>query len=148
MTTPKNPGPDQKPAGEEDNPELYDSIDELDNLISNKTTKVKNPDFGQSIPVLDDVIDPDDMDFDDDEFGDPDNVPENNPDDIPQNNLSPDQLEQIIGSVDEKLSRDLDELVHILKDAIKDNIITEIKSQLEAGIVNEQNPKPDGDTET
>lgn len=149
MTTPKDSDVDQKPAGKNDDPELYDSIDELDNLISNKTTKTRSQNTGQSIPVLDDLVGPDNMDIEDEELDEPEfSIPGNFPEDTPQNNISTDQLEQIIGSVDEKLSQDLDELVNILKDTIKDNIITEIKSQLETGMVNEPSPKKDGDTET
>ena len=125
-----------------DESELYDSIDELENLIADHAGN-SNGQTDTSIPVLDDVVDPDIQEFDndDDEYIDMD-IPE--PDvmsgDQTQNLITSEQLDRIIGSMDEKLSGELDELVSILKDAIKESIITEIKSQLDNEI---NDPPPD-----
>ncbi len=42
--------------------------------------------------------------------------------------LSEDQIEQLAGKMNQRISGELDELVTILKDAIKDSILTEIKT--------------------
>src|SRR5690606_11074212 len=81
------------------------------------------------IPVLDDAIDPDEF-YDEDHHlaesietdgGEPGN----------HGSISRDELESLIENMEQKLTGELDELVHILKDAIKDSIMTEIKTQLE-----------------
>lgn len=115
--------PPQKSYGTE----LGSSIEELENLIADKATVTINT--HPAIPVLDEAIDPDDIYFEDEDF----QIREQHEtaDDEPDNGISRDQLAHLIDNMDQKLTGELDELVSILKDAIKDSIITEIKAQLE-----------------
>lgn len=140
MNEPEDPEYEDKDNSEDS--ELYDSIHELENLIANRATNV-NSHADQSIPVLDDLVGPDDLEFDD--LTGP--GPEEMTDSQTQNIITSEQLHQIIGSMDEKLSGELDELVNILKDAIKESIITEIKTRFENEI-NDQPPKDSGEEDT
>jgi type I site-specific restriction-modification system R (restriction) subunit len=83
--------------------------------------------------VLDEAIDPDDIYFEDEDFPSQDE---------PDNSISRDQLAHLIDNMEQKLTGELDELVHILKDAIKDSIITEIKAQLEEQGLNKPTANP------
>lgn len=107
--------------------ELGSSIEELEKLIADKATVTINT--HPAIPVLDEAIDPDDIYLEDEDF----HIREQHEtaDAEPDNGLSRDQLAHLIDNMDQKLTGELDELVSILKDAIKDSIITEIKAQLE-----------------
>ena len=147
MTTPKDPHDN---ADSPDKAELYDSIDELENLISSKAPNVNGENKGPVIPVLDDVIDPETTEFDDDDdyYDLPDMDHEDTAEDLPQNQFTPDQVDKLINTMDEKLSGELDALVNILKDAIKESIITEIKSQLDSQTQKDQPAKTDGDPTT
>lgn len=107
--------------------ELSSSIEELESLIDDKAVVTINT--HPAIPVLDDAIDPDEF-YDGDQLlaesiesdsGEPGN----------HDSISRDELESLIENMEQKLTGELDELVHILKDAIKDSIMTEIKTQLE-----------------
>jgi len=140
MTTPKypaRPGPQFKT----DTGVLHDTLNELEGLITNKASL---PQEGTGIPVLDEIIDPAETDYIDDmeillnQEQATDTPPQQEP-------LSHEQLENIIGNVEEKLAGELDALVNILKDTIKDSIMSEIKSQLETGLNKTKTSKPDGD---
>ena len=104
--------------------ELGSSIEELENLIADKATVTINT--HPAIPVLDDAIDPDDIYIEDEDFLQHDSAY-----DEPEDSISRDQLAILIDNIEQKLTGELDELVNILKDAIKDSIITEIKARLE-----------------
>ena len=56
-----------------------------------------------------------------------------------------DQLDNLIGSLDERITGELDALVNILKDTVKDSILTELKTQLEQNLQNLPPEKPDSD---
>ena len=107
--------------------ELGSSIEELENLIADKATVTINT--HPAVPVLDEAIDPDDIYLEDEDF--PISTRHDIADDIPDNSISRDQLANLIDNMEQKLTGELDELVSILKDAIKDSIITEIKNHLE-----------------
>jgi type I site-specific restriction-modification system R (restriction) subunit len=111
--------------------ELGSSIEELESLIADKATVTINT--HPAIPVLDEAIDPDDIYFEDEDFPSQDE---------PDNSISRDQLAHLIDNMEQKLTGELDELVHILKDAIKDSIITEIKAQLEEQGLNKPTANP------
>ncbi len=114
MAIPKDPAlPDDNPQNSTQ-PNLGDSINELEGLITdNQNGVIKDND--SKIPVLDELVDPENR-----------NVTEN-----PVTNLTPGQMSELINTIDEKLTGELNELLDILKDAIKDSIIDEIKTRLE-----------------
>lgn len=109
---------------------LEHTIDELENLIADRGRLAKT-----DIPVLEDVIDPDlfDDNAEDDSFSDWLEAAGSDNDELADSHFSQEQIELLIGKMDARISGELDELVNILKDAIKDSIITEIKTQLESG---------------
>lgn len=126
-TDPKRPPHGSHEAG------LSSSIEELESLIDDKARVTINT--HPAIPVLDDAIDPDE--FYEEELHAVE-LYETGEDGTDNNgSISRDELESLIGNMEQKLSGELDELVHILKDAIKDSIMTEIKTQLE-----ERRPNP------
>lgn len=120
--------------------ELSNSIDELENLISDKAGNGTGNTEENVIPVLDEVIDPDSIDDDIDEFMNlqPTSL-------SMQSGIFEDQLDNLIGTMDERITGELDTLVNILKDAIKDSILTELKSQMEHNLTNLPPEKPDSD---
>ena len=115
---------------------LGSSIEELESLIADKATVTINT--HPAIPVLDEAIDPDDIYFEEEDFPAQDEPADAEPD----NSISRDQLAHLIDNMEQKLTGELDELVHILKDAIKDSIITEIKAQLEEQGLNKPAANP------
>jgi hypothetical protein len=145
MTTPKvpvQPGLPLNPDAEG----LNDTINELEGLITDKDNTPQDRTGTTGIPVLDEIIDPDDGNNDDDieTLLHPEQLPEPEPA-LHQEPISQEQLEQIIDNVEEKLAGELDVLVNILKDSIKDSIMTEIKTQLESGLNTIKTEKPDSD---
>ena len=143
MTTPKPPaqhGPPLKTGSVG----LNDTINELDGLITDKASVPQEKTGATGIPVLDEIIEADSGDYIDDmemllnQEKSPEVLPQ-------QEYISHEQLEIIIGNVEEKLASELDALVNILKDTIKDSIMTEIKTQLESGLHKSKTGKPDGD---
>ncbi len=128
------------------NPPLEKSIDELEDLISAKAAISSDAAANHTIPVLYDVIDPEEFDLENMNEEDFFTVPE--PVVLPAadiNALNAEQLDYLIGSVDKKLSGELDALVHILKDAIKDSVMNEIETQLKSGLPRPVNLKPRSD---
>lgn len=108
---------------------LHDSIDELEYLIGDNDTDGLPENQQSGIPVLEDIIDPDN--YTDSESGYDENpgsqslVGTDNPD-----SMSDEQIAELLENVEERISGELSELVDILKDTIKDSIITELKSEL------------------
>ena len=140
MTVSKYPAhTDQGMKGTKD-VELNNSIDELENLISDKTGNGTDHAEENIIPVLDEVIDPDSLDDDIDEFTNlqPASL-------SMQSGIFEEQLDNLMGTMDERITGELDVLVNILKDAIKDSILTELKSRLEHNRINPPPEKPDSD---
>ena len=132
MTIPKSPvqhGLPLKPEAEG----LDHTINELDGLITDKAGAPQDKTGTTGIPVLDEIIEPDDSVYNDDieTLLNPEKLTEPT---LQQEHISPEQLENIIDHVEEKLAGELDVLVNILKDTIKDSIMTEIKTQLESGL--------------
>ncbi|MGH8120477.1 MAG: hypothetical protein ACRESK_07675 [Gammaproteobacteria bacterium] len=143
MTTPKYPSR-PGPLINADSGPLNKSLNELDGLINDKASLPQETTGQTGIPILDEIIDPDETDYLDDMeilLGQ-----EKTMESPPQESISHEQLENIIGNVEEKLAGELDTLVNILKDTIKDSIVSEIKSQLEAGLNKPKTGKPDGDS--
>ena len=137
---------DTKKSAQPDNPPLEQSIEELESLINSKAAISTEAAANHAIPVLYDEIDPDNYDPQDVNEDDFFTLPETvvlPPADI--NALNAEQLDYLIGSVDKKLSGELDALVHILKDAIKDSVLTEIESRLKSGLPRPVNLKPRSD---
>lgn len=109
---------------------LDESIDELENLIAEKS-RIDRDD----IPVLDEVIDPDMLDEAalSEPFIEWLDEPGAGTTDSSEQGLSQEQIEMLVGKLDQRIAGELDELVSILKGAIRETIITEIKTRLESG---------------
>ena len=103
--------------------DLNKSIDELEQLITEKDHI-----YHDEIPVLEDEIDPDN--YEPELVEEKLSWKEELDEDLSETGLTQEQLELLIGSMDQRISGELDELVNILKDAIKESIITEIKTRL------------------
>ena len=143
MTTPKPPAP-HKPSLKTDPGGLDDTINELDGLITDKASVPQAMTGATGIPILDEIIEADSGDYIDDMEMLLNQ--EKSPEDLPQQgHISNEQLEIIMDNVEEKLASELDALVNILKDTIKESIMTEIKAQLETGLHKSRTGKPDGD---
>ena len=144
MTTPKPPAQHGLPL-KSDPAGLVDTIKELDGLITDKASVPQEKTGTTGIPVLDEIIEPDSGDYIEDMemLLTREKLMETPPQ---QEHISHEQLEIIIGNVvKEKLANELDALVNILKDTIKDSIMTEIKAQLETGLLKTKTEKPEGD---
>lgn len=140
MNTPKDPGNTDNNSVGPDEAELYEKIDELEHLITHKTENVAGRNSVEDIPILDDLVDPESDDFEDEDQKSTNAV--DVLEEETRNLITPEQLDDLIGNVDEKLSGELDSLVNILKDTIKDSIMTEIKSQIESQIDNNMATDP------
>ena len=138
MTTPKLP-PQPKPH-QTGSVELNESINELEHLITDTSPILSDLHTDTMIPVLDDVIDPDNMGHTGDPEYDYAGIATAGTDSI-----SPDQFANLINNVEEKIAGELDALVNILKDTIKDSIITELKTQLETEVHQIKSSKSDRD---
>lgn len=107
---------------------LDHSIDELENLIAEKSRIDRN-----DIPVLDEVIDPDLLDeaaFSEPFIEWPEEADAGTAD-TGEPGLSEEQIEMLVGKMDQRIAGELDELVGLLKGAIRETILTEIKTRLE-----------------
>ncbi len=131
MTTPKIPPLIKHPPHPAGSIELSESIDKLEHLITDTSPVLSDLHTDTMIPVLDDVIDHDNL------------IHTNHPEieyagmTIPDggtDSISPDQIENLVHNVEEKIAGELDTLVNILKDTIKDSIMTELKNQLETEV--------------
>lgn len=140
MAIPKQPVPPETKTKDTNDIELNNSIDELENLISGKSGKSTGNADDNIIPVLDEVIDPDEMEVDFDEYMhlQPQSLPS-------QPGNIQDELDDLIGSLDERITGELDALVNILKETVKDSILTELKAQLEQNLQRPPPEKPDSD---
>ena len=103
--------------------DIEESIYELENLIEDTKLPLKLHD---ELPVLNDIVDSDEV------IGYTQNKSEtaattttNNIEGIPL-----DRLNELVDTVDRKLSSELDSFVDLLKDTIKDSIIDELKEEL------------------
>jgi len=95
--------------------DIAESIDELENLIEETDTPPKPHD---EIPVLNDIVDPTEATATTDKI-----------EDIPL-----ERLNELVDTVDRKLSSELDSYVDLLKDTIKTSIIDELKEELKKGV--------------
>ena len=104
--------------------DIAESIDELEELIVE--TKLP-PKLYPEIPVLNDVVDPTEARryAQSETSTESTSDHENKIEDFPS-----DRLNELVDKVDRNLSKELDDLVGILKDTIKDSIINELKEQL------------------
>lgn len=103
--------------------DIAESIDELEDLIAE--TKMPPKLYGE-IPVLNDIVDPDEAKkYAQEESSTSATTAINNIEDI-----SFEKLNELVDTVDRKLSSELDSLVDLLKDTIKDIIIDELKQEL------------------
>lgn len=138
MTVSKYPAHTNQETNDTKDIELNNTIDELENLITDKTASGNAED--QVIPVLDEVIDPDSMEDDLYEVMNP------RPQSLSmQSDIFEEQLDNLIGSMDERITGELDALVNILKETIKDSILTELKSRLEYNLTPPLSEKSDSD---
>ena len=103
--------------------DIAESIDELEDLIAE--TKMPPKLYGE-IPVLNDIVDSDEAKkYAQEESSTAAATTINNIEDIPF-----EKLNELVDTVDRKLSSELDSLVDILKDTIKDSIIDELKQEI------------------
>lgn len=142
MTTPKSPARPSGPSLKPDTAPLNDTINELEVLITDKAGAPREKTGTTNIPILDEIIDPEQTDYIDDmeSLLNQEKSPEPP---AAQEYITPKQLENIIVNVEEKLAGELDALVNILKDTIKDSIMSEIKTQLESGLHSTGGENPD-----
>ena len=96
--------------------DIVESIDELENLIEETDTP---PKLHDEIPVLNDVVDPAEITA---------AATTNKIENIPL-----ERLNELVDTVDRKLSSELDSYVDLLKDTIKTSIIDELKEELKKG---------------
>lgn len=97
--------------------DIVESIDELESLIEETDTP---PKLHDEIPVLNDIVDP---------AGATATATTDKIEDIPL-----ERLNELVDTVDRKLSSELDSYVDLLKDTIKTSIIDELKEELKKGV--------------
>lgn len=125
MTTAKHQA--QPPGAQTKDPDkLRESIDTLDHLISRAPSNAPGHPPKQALPVLEDLVDPDDVGAGDDE-----EWPGAASGSIADAGLPPEALDDLIAGIEEKLAAELDSLVNILKGSLRDTITAEIRSRLE-----------------
>lgn len=106
---------------------LDDRIDELETLIRNRPANTKlddlEDDMDDDIPILDDVV----------EF-DPESPGTDLFDDSPDfdSDFIEEKLHDAMDNIDDRIAGELETLVNILKNSIKDSVLTEIREQLES----------------
>ncbi len=106
--------------------DITESIDELESLI--KETKLPAKPQNE-IPVLNDIVDPAEVaGYTQGESSTAATTTTSTIEDI-----SLEKLNELVDSVDRKLSSELDSLVDILKETIKDSIIDDLKEELKKG---------------
>lgn len=101
--------------------DIAESIDELESLIAETRLPSKLP---GEIPVLNDVVDAAEAGSYAQAEG-TSSAPVNKIED-----LTLERMNQLVDTVDRKLSSELDSLVDLLKETIKDSIIDELKEEL------------------
>jgi len=102
--------------------DIVESIDELESLIEDTELP---PELHGEIPVLNDIVDPDEASRDAQDESETATTTTNNVEGIPL-----ERLNDLMDKVDRKLSSELDSFVDLLKDTIKDSIINELKEEL------------------
>ncbi|MEJ2095295.1 MAG: hypothetical protein P8X93_09195 [Gammaproteobacteria bacterium] len=133
MTTPPKPDKTDKIKPGEDEAELDASIDALENILSSQVKSEDSADEQVDIPVLDDIVE-DDPEMEQTEhpsLPDEDNPYLDTPSPV-EFDLTKERLDRLLAQVDKKLAQELDSLLVLLKDAIKDSIINELRMQLES----------------
>ncbi len=139
MNTPDPPEDESQNGATPDPAELDESIDALENIITTQVKTTKRQDL-PDIPVLDDIVEsgldeelPDDDEVVDLEIGEdigdtgyPGATMPASP------GVTQGQLDALLEVVDEKLATELDSLLDLLKGAIKDSVITELRLQLQS----------------
>ena len=102
---------------------LNDKIDELEVLLDEHQNKRPAWRVEGNIPVLDDIVEFSDTGFDDELFSP---APEFD------TNFIEEKVHNAIDHIDDKITEELEGLVNILKNSIKDTVLTEIRQQLES----------------
>lgn len=102
--------------------DIVESIDELESLIEDTELP---PELHGEIPVLNDIIDPDEARRDTQDESVTATITTNPVEGIPL-----ERLNELVDTVDRKLSSELDSFVDLLKDTIKESIINELKEEL------------------
>ena len=119
--------------------DITESIDELESLITETNLP---PKLQGEIPVLNDVVDAAEArSYAQAETTSASNSPTDKTESFPI-----DRLNELVDSVDQKLSDELDALVDTLKDTIRDSIIDELKEQLKKESSQMQTPAPNENT--
>lgn len=145
MSRPDKPAPG-KPGhtdrnGSGGDKELHESIDELEHLISDNGNGDSGGYQQSDIPVLDDVVRPEDYPPGADNENT--SAPGLSSESDEPGSISDEQIAELLENVEQRISGELNELVNILTDTIKDSIITELRSELKS----EFHRTPDSDEE-
>ena len=105
-------------------PTLNESLSKLDELLSDIREKQHSLKHKQSdIPVLDDLIHPGDLDREKEGFHQYRPAP-------PAGQEQEHILTELIDSLEHRIADELDTVIDILKETIKDSILTELKTRI------------------
>ena len=117
---------DKQDAADIPDTDIVESIDELESLIEETDMPPKLLD---EIPVLNDIVDP--ADATGNAHGESSTAIVTTTDKI--DDIPIERLNELVDTVDRKLSSELDSFVDLLKDTIKTSIIDELKEELKKG---------------
>ncbi len=134
MTTSKTSSDSDQHIQQNDQASLGDSIDALENMITNPNPEQATPTDASNIPVLDDIVEPGSADFSDPPENPEGSIPVITDQTEPAEKITREQITDLVNNMDEKITGELDSLIHILRDTIKDSIMTELKTQLESEV--------------
>ncbi len=145
MTTSKTPPDPDQHVQQNDQSSLGNSIDALENMITNPNSEQATPTDASNIPVLDDIVEPGSADFSDTPESPGDSIPTITDQAEPTEKITREQITELVNNMEGKITGELDSLIHILRDAIKDSIMTELKTQLESEVDQINTPKHETD---
>ncbi len=104
----------------EQSPGLTDQINELEDLVENKSTQSRVSVVGhRMIPILDELVT---TEQDEEQYHTELNTGHDDP-----------NYSQLVDEVEEKLSHELDEVVNLLKGNLKDSILLELQGRMKKG---------------
>ena len=105
------------------NPDLDGKLDELENLLAQRKKELKYEEE-TGIPILEDLY----------VFSDEDNPYQDEEPELPMFDDDDEnrslEIADIIDSMEDKIAEELDTLLNLLKDSLKENVMDELKSRL------------------
>ena len=142
MTAPKAPTKHSNLANKQDPHALDGSIKELEHLINKTQAEQQTPD--DNIPVLDDIVTPEDIDRQQFDHHSSQELEQNYGINLqPKGHITSLQLTSLVNNIEGKITDELDALLEILKDTLKDSIVDELKTQLKEEIEHPKRRKHD-----